>query len=205
MSEIIYILTNPAIPNLIKIGMTTTNLEQRVRELSRASGVPLPFEIFYAAEVADAKYCEWLLHNAFIDKRINPKREFFSISPEQVVSAIKLAEITNITPSNDIVDSVEEWIALDEAKKMRERTNLHLLDIPVWATLHFINDFSITCTVTDNSRVILFWENMSLSEAASKVFEKLWNYKNYPLQWTTYWLFENETIRDRRLRLENWE
>ncbi len=47
MSEIVYVLTNPTMPGLIKIGRTT-NLEQRVKSLSSDTGVPLPFEVFYA-------------------------------------------------------------------------------------------------------------------------------------------------------------
>ncbi|MDB2668780.1 GIY-YIG nuclease family protein [Alphaproteobacteria bacterium] len=43
MSEFVYILTNPTIPDLVKIGRTT-NLEERLRSLSSHTGVPVPFE-----------------------------------------------------------------------------------------------------------------------------------------------------------------
>ena len=204
MTQIIYILTNPAMPNLIKIGMTTTSLEQRIAELSRATWVPLPFEVFYAAEVQDANLCESLLHNIFIDKRINAKREFFSTSPEQAVSAIKLAEINNITPNNDIVDSPEEKIALDEAKKKRDKMSFKMIDIPEWSILKFTDDNSITCTTTWSSKVLFEWNEISLSASAVKAYQIIWKIINYPLQWPAFWMYENETLWDRRLRIENW-
>jgi hypothetical protein len=52
MNGIVYILTNEAMPGLIKIGCTTDDLANRVRGLF-TTGVPLAFEVFYACEVAD--------------------------------------------------------------------------------------------------------------------------------------------------------
>ena len=88
MTEIVYVLTNPTMPGLIKIGRTT-NLEQRVKSLSSDTGVPLPFEVFYACSVRDANEVERALHNAFGDHRINPKREFFELDPERVYPVLK--------------------------------------------------------------------------------------------------------------------
>jgi hypothetical protein len=51
MSEIVYLLTNPVMDGLVKIGRTA-NLEDRVRSLSVHSGVPVPFEVFYACQVS---------------------------------------------------------------------------------------------------------------------------------------------------------
>ena len=56
MAEIVYLLTNPVMPDLVKIGRTT-NLEERLRSLSTHSGVPVPFEVFYACdELSEEKY-----------------------------------------------------------------------------------------------------------------------------------------------------
>ena len=63
---IIYVLTNEAMPGYIKIGKTTTSVEQRILELSRATAVPLPFECPYAARVADMDGAEKALHDAFV-------------------------------------------------------------------------------------------------------------------------------------------
>ena len=52
MTSIVYILINDAMPGLVKIGLTGTSLEQRIRELDTTS-VPLPFKCYYAAEVGD--------------------------------------------------------------------------------------------------------------------------------------------------------
>lgn len=95
MTEIVYVLTNPTMPGLIKIGRTT-NLEQRVKSLSSDTGVPLPFEVFYACSVRDADEVERALHNAFGDHRINPKREFFEIDPERVYPVLKLVGIEQL-------------------------------------------------------------------------------------------------------------
>ena len=55
---IIYILTNQAHPDYIKIGKTS-NLEQRLKSLD-TTGVPLPFECYYAVEVDDMSRVEKL-------------------------------------------------------------------------------------------------------------------------------------------------
>ena len=47
MSEIVYVLTNESMEGLVKIGRTSTGVEQRIRELDNTS-VPLPFQCFYA-------------------------------------------------------------------------------------------------------------------------------------------------------------
>ena len=58
MSEIIYVLSNEAMPGYVKVGRTTTSLEQRVHELSRSTSVPLPFTVTYACTVENSAFVE---------------------------------------------------------------------------------------------------------------------------------------------------
>ena len=79
---IVYVLTNPAMPKLVKIGKTGRGVETRLNDLY-TTGVPLPFECAYAARVEDMDKVEKAFHNAFGPYRVNPRREFFEIEPEQ--------------------------------------------------------------------------------------------------------------------------
>lgn len=58
-THIVYILINAAMVGLVKIGMTK-DLNGRLKELNRPSGVPLPFDVFYAARVQNMKNVEAL-------------------------------------------------------------------------------------------------------------------------------------------------
>jgi hypothetical protein len=79
---IVYVLTIPAIPGLVKIGKTARgSIDARLSELY-SSGVPVPFECAYAAKVADQTTVEKSFHFAFAPYRINAKREFFPIEPD---------------------------------------------------------------------------------------------------------------------------
>ena len=148
MNEIIYILINESMPGYVKIGRTT-NLEQRIRSLDTTS-VPLPFECFYACTVQDADFVEKQLHDAFLDHRIRSSREFFEISPERVVSALKIAELEDVTPGKDYVESEEDQQALNQARKRRAVFNFKMAQIPVGAELVFVNDENIKAKVIDN-------------------------------------------------------
>ena len=64
MPGIVYVLTNAAMPGLVKIGITENNVEDRIRGLDNTS-VPVPFECFYAAQVAEPAKVERALHEAF--------------------------------------------------------------------------------------------------------------------------------------------
>lgn len=200
MSEIIYVLTNEAMPGYVKIGKTNTNLEQRIRELSASTSVPLPFTPYYACTVRNATFAERQLHDAFGDNRVNPRREFFAIDPERVVAALKLAEIEDITPGHDIVESPEDQRALDEARKIRSRFNFDMVDIPLGATLYFSRDSEITAKVIGRagSESIEFnGKPMSLSSATQEVL----GYSNV-VSGTDYWSYDGETLDERRRRME---
>ena len=130
MSNIVYIFINQAMPEMVKIGITD-NVERRIKELSSTSGVPLPFECFYAVKVSeDAKKLEKKIHQGFDKQRVRREREFFYTSPENAKSILELLEIMggeNVTPKEDIVENNEEKQALDEARKLRVKFNFKCL------------------------------------------------------------------------------
>jgi hypothetical protein len=57
-SGLVYILVNPHMPNLIKIGRTGRTAEERAAEISRATGVPAEFEVIYDELVSNAAAVE---------------------------------------------------------------------------------------------------------------------------------------------------
>jgi hypothetical protein len=200
MTEIIYILTNEAMPGYVKIGKTGTSLEQRVRELSGSTSVPLPFTVFYACTVANASFVEHQLHDAFDNNRVNPRREFFNIDPERIVAAVRLAQIEEITPHVDIVDSAEDQKSLDAARQIRSRFNFDMVNIPIGAELYFSRDDKVKAIVVgrSGSETIEFnGARTSLSKAAQEIL----GYRNV-VQGTAYWGYEDETLDERRKRFE---
>lgn len=201
--EIVYILTNEAMSGYVKIGRTSTSLEQRIRELNSSTSVPLPFTAFYACTVKDAPFVEHQLHDAFDDSRINPRREFFRIAPERVVAALKLAEIENITPKRDFVDAPEDQEALNRARTIRGRFNFAMVDIPLGAELYFSRDENIKANVVDmhsTNSIELNGEITSLSRSAQKILGF-----DYGVAGTDYWMYEGETLDERRRRFESGE
>lgn len=196
MNEIIYILINEAMPGYVKIGRTT-DLEQRIRTLDNTS-MPLPFECYYACTVNDAQFVERQLHDAFLDHRVRSSREFFEISPERVLSALKMAELENVTPKKDFVETPEDQQALDEARTRRAVFNFKMVNIPIGAELSFVRDENIKARVLDNRYVEYNGEKMSLSEAAKNALGV-----EYLVQGPAFWLFEGEILDERRRRIEN--
>lgn len=200
MSDIIYILTNEAMPGYVKIGRTSSNLEQRIRDLSASTSVPLPFTCFYACTVKDSQFVEHQLHDAFDNNRINPKREFFQIAPERVVSALKLAAIEEITPKNDLVEDPEDREALNQARKIREKFNFVMANIPIGSELIFSRDNNIKGKVVDNHFIEYNGKKMSLSKSAQEILGY-----NYGISGTDYWTYNGETLDERRKRLASEE
>jgi hypothetical protein len=203
MNEIIYILINEAMPGYVKIGKTNNNLAQRVRDLSASTSVPLPFTVFYACSVKDANFVEHQLHDAFDNNRVNPRREFFQIAPERVVAALKLAEIENLTPKSDLIETREDKEAHKEALERRGRFNFETVGIPLGTEIYFGRDETKKAKVIDlhSAKSIEFnGEKTSLSISAQKILGY-----DYGIAGTDYWMFEGETLDERRRRIEGEE
>ena len=74
--EWVYILSNPSMPNLFKIGRTNS-IKTRMADLSCPSGIPTAFKLVYSAKVSNATLEEKRVHADLKDVRIAKNREFF--------------------------------------------------------------------------------------------------------------------------------
>ena len=128
MPNIVYVLTNAAMPGLVKIGMTDRpDVQQRMRDLY-TTGTPLPFDCVIAWELADgaAADVEQAFHTAFGPHRINPAREFFQVVPEQVVALMRVLPGREVTPldTNQTTElPPEEQEAAGAFKRRQSQTN----------------------------------------------------------------------------------
>ena len=84
----LYILTNRSMPGLVKIGITTRLVADRVSELNSATGVPEQFKVEAYFESSDPSKHESSVHRSLAPKRIKGK-EFFSVSLEEAIDAVR--------------------------------------------------------------------------------------------------------------------
>ena len=140
---LIYVLTNEAMPGLVKIGITGSDPSSRADQLY-TTGVPVPFTVEFAGEVPNPRPVEQALHNAFRDHRINPKREFFEIEPDQPIEMLRAFGVVDVTStvSQEIDSSASESErnSRDRLSKRRPVFNFFDMGIPVGSELTFDGD-----------------------------------------------------------------
>lgn len=198
---IVYILSNEAMPNYLKVGVTRgdspEDVRRRIGELSSHTGVPRAFNCEYAAVVANYEKVEEAILYAFDHFRVNPRREFLEgIDPIRVKAVLKLHEIKDATPvatDSGIDDHFET-----EKPPRAERFRFSMVGIPVGATLRWADDPEIECVVA-NERTRVTYQGRGY--AISTLTKELKGWKHIPTG-TRYWLYEGETLQERRERLE---
>ena len=114
----VYVISNDAIPNAVKIGLTR-RLEPMVRvdELSNAS-VPYKFKVHCIIFTEDCFALESALHREFDSDRVNmvnKKKEFFYISLDQIEEVIKSKYDPDAVFYKDVV--CEDFILSEEKRK----------------------------------------------------------------------------------------
>ena len=103
----IYVLSNPSMPNLYKVGWCRKDPENRASELYK-TGVPTPFKIEFKKLVNNASNLEQKIHKLLDEHRINDKREFFkSINKDELLQVVKTESETS---SEQSTEETEKYI-----------------------------------------------------------------------------------------------
>lgn len=95
----VYILTNPSMPGLVKVGKTTRSPEERAAQLN-STGVPMPFEVWGSYFSPDCHMLEAKAHAILDEFRVSDSREFFRCSEEAAHNVVCGLQ----------VDQVKYWV-----------------------------------------------------------------------------------------------
>jgi len=196
----VYILTNDAMPGIIKIGITESSVEDRMKSLD-TTPVPMPFRFHFAIESDKFKEIEKLMHNAFSKFRIRDNREFFKMDAENAVSALKISGAPEIKLNNDMID--QDGIKIeDEPKTLKKVFAFSSVNIPLNAELSFTRDENIKCKVISNREVEYEGEKYYLSGLAKKLFNDMgYNWK--AVQGTMYFKYHDKILNEIRNEIES--
>ena len=190
---IVYVLTNPAMPGLVKIGKTSRgDVNARLGELY-STGVPVPFECAFAGRIADEGKVEKAFHMAFGPYRLNPKREFFEIEPAQAIALLELLVEEDITPQlqkeAENVD-IDSKAATDKLKSRRPVLNFLEMGIPVGSELQFGNGEQV-CTVLNGRRVEYQGADYSLTGLTKILLDT-----DTQVRPTPQWTYQGRSLND---------
>lgn len=195
---IVYLLTNPYMPGLVKIGMTKQeDLDKRMKELY-TTGVPVAFECQFACRVnnKDCSKIEKALHTAFEPQRVNKNREFFRINVEQAKAILELFHHTDVTDDvteeiqNDLTD--EDKAASSKAQAKRPPLNFYEMGLQKGDILTWKDDSSIFVSIISDRKVSYNGEEVSISALSAQ----LKGYKAKHIQPTPHWLYKGRMLSD---------
>lgn len=210
---VIYILTNPSFKEYVKIGYAT-DIEKRLKTLNRSETIPFAFRV-YATYDVDTELTDKELHR-LIDM-LNPDlrtietfdgktrtKEFYAMKPEEAYSLLESiakisgtsARLRRMKPEGH--EELDEKIA-EEVREEARRGPFRFSDVGIepGSKVQFIDDPTIEATVVDDRHIFYDGQTTSLSALA----QSLKGFKFAP-QGPTYFKYENETLADRRNRME---
>ena len=192
---IVYVLTNPAMPGLVKIGKTAReDLNMRLEELY-GTGVPVPFECAFAGKVDDHSKVENALHRAFGPYRYNPRREFFEIEPDQAIVLLELLvseEVTTqVSEEAERVDPQSKEARDKLNERRRPNFNFAKMGVPEGSELVFVSGGEHRCRVVDERRVEYEGEVYRLSALTAELLDKDYHVAPMP-----HWLYDGRSLSD---------
>ena len=203
----IYILVNPAFPDLVKIGYAD-DVQSRLNSLNRHSGLPDPFHCYAIYKVK--KRLEDLKLHKLIDSldpslRHAHNREFYDMDYQkafEILSAI--AQINGeeekliINPYSDSYFSTQENAnsSSSPASPKKDKLTFGLLQIPIGSTLVFVKNHAITCITKDDMNHVEYkGEPYTISGLAKKLLN------GSSAQGGKYFMYNGEVLVEIRERL----
>ncbi|NDA71341.1 MAG: GIY-YIG nuclease family protein [Betaproteobacteria bacterium] len=147
----VYILSNPSMPGILKIGSTERTVKERVAELSATTGVPTPFRVEHYILTEDPKGLEQSLHEELSEFRVNGNREFFKVSVDELLKKYRELRVQEMVsemqllnqeqverifrqlywlyPSNPTFQSIEERSKPQIVEALLKLNNHTLIDV----------------------------------------------------------------------------
>lgn len=164
----IYIMTNPGLQNMVKIGYAA-DVEARRKQLS-TTALPYEYEIYATYETSgklEDKKLHKLIDNLNPDLRVSKSREFFVMSPSEAYELLEAIAI--ISGSQDKLEKVKKTNVATQLKTKRPAINFSKCGIPVGAELTFVDDATVKVIVESDKKVLYKGELTSLSAVAGKL------------------------------------
>ena len=184
----IYIMTNPCLENMVKIGYAK-DVDERRRQLS-TTALPYEYEIYATYETSgklEDKKLHKLIDNLNPDLRVSKNREFFVMTPEDAYGLLEA--IAMISDSQDKLKRIKNTMTVATQKTKRPPVNFIKCGIPIGAELVFVENSNIKVTVIDERKVQYNGEITSLSAIAKGI-------KGYPCAGPSYFTYKGELISD---------
>lgn len=186
----IYIMTNPCLKDMVKIGYAT-NVEERGKQLS-TTALPYEYEIYATYETSgklEDKKLHKLIDNLNPDLRVSKNREFFVMSAEDAYELLE--SIATISGSQDKLKRVANITSKQnaEARKKKPAVNFAKCNIPVGSELVFIEDPTVKVIVESERKVSYNNEITSLSAIAGAI-------KGHSVQGTLFFSYNGKLVCD---------
>lgn len=210
---VIYILTNPAFPQYVKIGYAQ-DLEKRLKQLNRSETLPFAFRA-YAVYDVESELTDKDLHS--IIDNLNPDlrtienfdgkkriKEFYAMSAEDAYRLLEcIAKISGTTdrlkrmkPEGHEVEDENIAQEVQEAAR-RGPFRFSMCGIKPGEEVVFVDDATKKAKVVDDRHVSFDKETTSLSALAKRLLEY-----NHPIQGTLYFKFKGKILDDLRKECE---
>ncbi len=212
---VIYILTNPAFPQYVKIGYAD-DLDSRLKQLNRSECLPFAFRAYATYEV-DNRLSDIKMHN-IIDK-LSPDlrtienfqgkkrvREFYAMTKEDAYAIFEaIAEMHGYGHRLHLIsESVEEKHQSQLAEEIKaevlerkDNFSFSKCGIEVGTSIDYVHDSSIKCTVAGNRTLNYNGTVVYMSGLARKLLGR-----DSAVQGTLHFSYNGEILSDLRARLE---
>jgi len=183
----IYIMTNPALKGMVKIGFAT-DVETRRKQLS-TTALPYEYEVYAAYETSgnlEDRKLHRMIDQLNPDLRVSSNREFFVMSPEDAFELLEA--IATISGTKDKLKKIK--IAESKKQKVRKPSvNFSKCGIPIGAELVFIEDPTVVATVVSERKVQYNGEITSLSAISDHI-------KGYSTPGPSYFTYQGRRVSD---------
>ena len=180
----IYIMTNPALLDMVKIGYAI-DVEERRKQLS-TTALPYEYEVYATYETEgnlEDKKLHQLIDDLNPDLRISKNREFYVMTPEQAYQLIEAIAI--------ISGSISKLKKVKQERIVTKRPPIDFdkCGIPRGAELIYTEDENIKVTVVNNHKVKYKEELTSLSAIVKSI-------KGYNVAGPSYFTYNGKLITE---------